>query len=179
MLSDSLAKFLPEETKRFKRIAYRGAKVEKLRDIVYSGELDEVLAASSGLLCLIGTNNLKKHTPQQIAFNILKYVLLIKTKFRHLDIHISTLLPRIDKAVLNAKIPIINDLLKKEAPKFNFQVADLGSTLVRKGCLKEEWHWQGDGLHLSEVGLRKIKESINNYLYRAGLKANIDKKKVD
>ena len=170
MLSDSLLKFLPEEVTHFRTKAYRGARVEKLKELVYSGDLDYEFERSRGLLVLIGTNNLKFDTPGEIVFKILTFVQLIKTKFRHLEIHISTLLPRIDKAVLNAKIPVINDLLKERAKKFNFSIADLGSTFYKKKNLKEPWHWKDDGLHLSDVGLRKVKESINNYIYRASLK---------
>ena len=166
MISDSLAKYLPEEASLFKCTPYRGAKIDKLRKLVYSNELDKRLSEASGVICLIGTNNLELDTPGDIVHGLLKFAQLIRAKFRHLSIHISTLIPRVDEKVLLAKIPVVNNKLREKAGDFGFEILDLEKTFVKGGCLRDRDHWAKDGLHLTSLGLKKVQQTINNYIHR-------------
>lgn len=144
---------------------YPGAKTAKLRELVYTGTLDSKLRDAGGIIILVGTNNLKLDTPHDIAFNLLTYAQLFKTKFRHLEVCISTLLPRVDKRPLNAKVPVVNEILKKNAPKFQIQIFDLAKSFLKAGRPKEHFIWHTDGLHLSHIGIKKLKHSLNNQIY--------------
>ena len=59
-----------------------------------------------------------------------------------------------------------SDLANNMAVGFEFGIADLGKTFTKRKLPREYYHWAIEGLHLSRLGLRKLKESINNYIHR-------------
>lgn len=59
----------------------------------------------------------------------------------------------------------MNNILQKNAKKFQIQILDLGKTFLRAGRPKETFHWHTDGLHLSQVGIKKLKATLNNEIH--------------
>ena len=118
------------------------------------------------MIILLGTNLLDTDSNHQIANQLETTAQIVQSRYRHLQIHIGTLLPRIhaNQIQLNAKIPIVNKLIKKAAKRNNFHICDLNQALTKGGKPKAGNNWNSGGLHLTQIGNLKCKHFLTNYI---------------
>ena len=164
MYGDSLARGW-HSRQHYKVEAYGGAKPQKLINAVIYGKLEEDFKAAKHLIILLGTNLLEEETNAKVINEILLAAQVVKTAYRQLTIHVGTLLPRVGvyEILQNAKIPIINQLLKKKAKKFGINICDINKALTKGGLPKGRENWNNGGLHLTKIGNTKCTHYLIEY----------------
>lgn len=119
------------------------------------GELDGI--SPKVVVLLLGTNNIKKNSPQSIAEADAKIIKIIREKLPKTKVLLLGLFPRDHKTdLLELKVPervkAVNALLAKLDDGVNVRYLDLGEKLAPDGKVTPEIYQ--DGVHLTAKGLQ-------------------------
>ena len=96
LIGDSIISRLPHSTSNFETRHFRGAHIEKIEHLVFSGELDDLLKPAKNIIVAFGTNNLQSNSTQEIVKELIFGAQLIQTKFRKANVYIATIIRRRD-----------------------------------------------------------------------------------
>ena len=164
LIGDSIITRLPRSTSNFETRHYRGAHIDKIEHLIFSGELDELLKPAKNIIVAFGTNNLQRNNTQEVVKELIFGAQLIQSKFRKANVHIATIIRRRDNHQLDQKIPQINLQLTKKCHKLGIGTFNINNTFEHKKKPADSKYYH-DGLHLSAFGLKKYQHSLNNYIH--------------
>lgn len=154
---------MPHRTNNFETRYFRGARVSKIEQLVFSGDIDDLLKPARNIIIAFGTNNLQSNTTNEIVRELIFGAQLIQSKFRKANVYISTIIRRRDNEELDSKIPTINHQIIKKCRKLGIGTFDINTTFEhrKKPANSKYYH---DGLHLSAFGLKKYQHTLNNFI---------------
>ena len=158
---------LQQETANFKILSFKGAKLQHFKDLILQGEIED----AQFTIIAVGTNNLQSLSPIKLTETLILIVQLFQAKFREKLIFVATLLPRKDHFDLDNKVQIVNVRLKYKAPKIQIGIFDIGKSFLHKQKSLDASFYHTDGLHLSDKGLRRYQQCLNNFVYEVKSKA--------
>lgn len=107
---DSIGKYI-EETENLKVAVFPGETTEKVKNRLYTGELDRHLENTWCVCLAVGTNNIEKDTPFQIVQNLISILQMLRGYSRDKVVAVCAIIPRVDEIPRQAKIPIVNKWL--------------------------------------------------------------------
>jgi alpha-L-fucosidase len=129
------------------------------------GELDGI--SPKVIVLLLGTNNIKKNSPADIAEADAKIVKLIREKLPHTKVLLLGIFPRMHKTdppemKVPERVKAVNAQLAKLDDGVNVRYLDLAAQLAPGGKVTPEIY--ADGVHLKGTGMRIWAESITPLL---------------
>ena len=152
LICDSLGTRI-QETDHIKIAAFPGATTDKVKRKIFEGELDSFYSDTWCICVAVGTNNIETETPQKIVQELIKIIQILKCHQRNKVFAITSIIPRRDDIPRQAKVPIVNEILKKKCKILGFDFVNTYKTLAKsKFKLKDPDHWYRDNLHLSAKG---------------------------
>lgn len=164
LIGDSIISRLPHSTNNFETRYYRGAHIDKIEHLVFSGEIDELLKPARNIIIAFGTNNLQTNNTHEIVKELIFGAQLIQSKFRKANVYIATIIRRRDNDQLDRKIPIINQQITKKCRNLGIGTFDINTTFEHKKKPADPKYYY-DGLHLSAFGLKKYQHTLNNFIH--------------
>ena len=165
LLGDSLLRYVPENDK-FVKLFFPGIDCVSLSEKISLGELDSHLGVVSLVILLVGTNDVPLSFPDRVANRILSVALALKSRYRTLTVAIAGVLPRPgDNGLYTIATKLCNKRL--EAVAVGADVVLLRS--YRPFLSFDEprlSHFEGDGLHLSDAGVRALYRGFLSAIHR-------------
>ena len=133
-------------------------KIENVLWRIYHGELDDISLRQ--IVLLIGTNNLKENSNEEIVQGIRFLINAIQLKQPSAKILLLGILPRKN---MEGRIVQLNKSIAKIASNKNIKFADAGILLLDKNKKVAESLFS-DGLHPNAKGYEKLGNFISNQL---------------
>ena len=163
IFGDSLIKHIKQEEKTYKIFAAGGLTTERLIERLAKGRYDREIVQSRGVVIIVGTNNLAKDEPKNIVESLGQIRAIIGSKNRNIEVSLATIVPREDQWKDQAKT--VSNLLSARGKTKGWAICQIHKTFIKKSKKpNQESLYKSDGLHLSESGLRLMRNFLLNYV---------------